>query len=203
MRVTTLVEKVLRAAQCPPLSSFNDDVREHLLREAASIIEEISESALHKSACKYPELIGRIESYVARHGLNKTAFGKLATNDYNLVDQIMAGRELRMATLLRIEAVLHDERSKDECGNFSSSLDQHSSLEAQEIISEIKAFLKARNMKPCRFGQEAMNDSRFMTDLIAGRELLPSTVQKIRKFMAGAGDFNDRRRKRTQGTQDT
>lgn len=57
-------------------------------------------------------------------------------------------------------------------------------VEAGAILGEVERFLKRTATPAARFGRECMGDPRFISDLRAGRELRPKTVQKVRDFMA-------------------
>lgn len=48
-------------------------------------------------------LLGRIEAYLARHGISARDFGEGAVNDTKLVYSMRKGRELRFATIRKIE----------------------------------------------------------------------------------------------------
>lgn len=53
-----------------------------------------------------------------------------------------------------------------------------------ELLEQIEAFLAARNMKPSRFGLEALNDPRFVFDLREGkRDIKMSTGRRVARFM--------------------
>ena len=61
---------------------------------------------MEQKTCKHPRLLSRIQSYMERHQVKKTRFGKEAVGDHNLVDQLMAGREFRQDTIQRIDRFL-------------------------------------------------------------------------------------------------
>lgn len=51
------------------------------------------------------------------------------------------------------------------------------------LLIEIGQFLRDNDIKPTRFGREAVNDPRFYFDLQNGRTPRASTVEKVRQFM--------------------
>ena len=53
-----------------------------------------------------------------------------------------------------------------------------------DILSDIRAFCEAHELKPTRFGELALNDKPFVAQLEAGRRLWPETEAKVRRFMA-------------------
>lgn len=53
-----------------------------------------------------------------------------------------------------------------------------------DLIKEIKAFLKEADMSPSTFGEEAIGDRALMITLAKGRDLKIATVERIRKFIA-------------------
>ncbi|MEO1908775.1 MAG: hypothetical protein ABGX08_17310 [Citromicrobium sp.] len=53
-----------------------------------------------------------------------------------------------------------------------------------DLLTEIDAFCAAHDMSPSRFGELAMNDKPFVTQLREGRDIRFSTAQRIRTFMA-------------------
>lgn len=52
------------------------------------------------------------------------------------------------------------------------------------LLSDIHAFCEAQNIKPTRFGEMALNDKPFVSQLEAGRRVWPETEAKVRRFMA-------------------
>jgi hypothetical protein len=57
-----------------------------------------------------------------------------------------------------------------------------------ELLTDIAAFLSARGMKESAFGDAALGDRHFVRQLRAGREPRRATVEKVRRYMAGATD---------------
>ncbi len=54
-----------------------------------------------------------------------------------------------------------------------------------ELLTDIEAFCEAHDMKPTRFGELALNDKPFVSQLKEkGRRVWPETEEKVRKFMA-------------------
>ncbi len=53
----------------------------------------------------------------------------------------------------------------------------------EELIREIKAFLKETGMAPSTFGHEAIGDRALMISLAAGRDLKSATIVRIRQYM--------------------
>jgi hypothetical protein len=51
-------------------------------------------------------ILGRVERYLREHDLPQTKFGRLAVGDPRLVGDLRNGRELRPATLARVEAFM-------------------------------------------------------------------------------------------------
>lgn len=52
------------------------------------------------------------------------------------------------------------------------------------LIDDIAAFCETHGLAETRFGELAMNDKPFVTQLRAGRRLWPETEAKVRRFMA-------------------
>lgn len=48
---------------------------------------------------------------------------------------------------------------------------------------EILLFCRKHGMKHSSFGRKAMSDPRFVSQVLAGRTLRPTTVERVRKFM--------------------
>ena len=59
-----------------------------------------------------------------------------------------------------------------------------------ELRRRINLFLRRSRMPPTTFGREAINDPRFMRDLINGRELRKKTAERIVAWL----DSRDSRR---------
>ena len=54
-----------------------------------------------------------------------------------------------------------------------------------DLLVEIEQFCQRNDMSETRFGELAMNDKPFVSQLKAGRDLRGSTAAKLREFMAG------------------
>lgn len=54
----------------------------------------------------------------------------------------------------------------------------------QHFQSQIEEFIERHDLSPTTFGLWAMNDSRFVFDLQAGRRTFHETQEKVRTFMA-------------------
>jgi hypothetical protein len=54
----------------------------------------------------------------------------------------------------------------------------------EPLLLEIEAFCKANGLSETRFGELALGDKPFISQLRAGRDLRVSTVEKIRAFMS-------------------
>jgi len=52
------------------------------------------------------------------------------------------------------------------------------------LLSDITGFCTAHGLSKSDFGQHAMNDRRFVHDLMRGRRCWPETEAKARDFMA-------------------
>jgi hypothetical protein len=52
------------------------------------------------------------------------------------------------------------------------------------LLSDIVAYCEAQGMKPTRFGELALNDKPFVSQLENGRRVWPETEAKVRRFMA-------------------
>lgn len=52
------------------------------------------------------------------------------------------------------------------------------------LLSDIQSFCQLNGIAPSRFGEMAMNDKPFVSQLEAGRRCWPETEAKIRAFMA-------------------
>lgn len=53
------------------------------------------------------------------------------------------------------------------------------------LLEEILTFCEAQDMSETRFGELALNDKPFVTQLKSGRRVWPETADKVRKFIAG------------------
>lgn len=51
------------------------------------------------------------------------------------------------------------------------------------LLYEINRFLRSSEMRPTRFGIEAVNDPRFVFDLRNGRETRPKTALRVRAYI--------------------
>ena len=51
-------------------------------------------------------ILGKVERYLRKHGIPQTKFGRLAVGDPRLVGDLRNGREMRAATLARVEAFM-------------------------------------------------------------------------------------------------
>lgn len=57
-------------------------------------------------------------------------------------------------------------------------------LENQPLIAEIERYCANAGITSTKFGVEAVNDGALVPDLKGGRELRPSTLHRIRQYMA-------------------
>lgn len=55
---------------------------------------------------------------------------------------------------------------------------------ANDLLSDIEAFLATHQMAPTFFGEEALKDRRFVKQLRNGRRVWPETEARVRRFMA-------------------
>lgn len=53
-----------------------------------------------------------------------------------------------------------------------------------ELVKEIKAFLRETGMAPSTFGYKAVGDRALIITLDQGRDLKSNTIVRIRQFMA-------------------
>lgn len=53
------------------------------------------------------------------------------------------------------------------------------------LLEEILTFCEAQEMSETRFGELALNDKPFVSQLRAGRRVWPETSDKVRRFIAG------------------
>lgn len=53
----------------------------------------------------------------------------------------------------------------------------------ETLISDIEAFCEAHKMSATQFGELALNDKPFISQLKNGRRLWPETEAKVRRFM--------------------
>ncbi|WP_242181555.1 hypothetical protein [Sphingomonas sp. CARO-RG-8B-R24-01] len=53
-----------------------------------------------------------------------------------------------------------------------------------ELIGDIEAFCRTHQLKPSRFGRDAVNDTTFVPQLKTGREPRRATIARVRTFMA-------------------
>ena len=63
-----------------------------------------------------------------------------------------------------------------------------------DLMAEIAAFCGRRGMGVSVFGLAAIGDPSFYRDLENGRECKPSTVRRVRDYMASASDGGDNAR---------
>lgn len=52
-----------------------------------------------------------------------------------------------------------------------------------QLLSEIDTFLRSHAMADSRFGELALNDKPFVTQLRNGRRVWPETADRVRRFM--------------------
>jgi hypothetical protein len=52
------------------------------------------------------------------------------------------------------------------------------------LLDEIRLFCEVHSMAPTTFGDKALNDKPFVTQLENGRRVWPETEAKVRRFMA-------------------
>ncbi len=74
-----------------------------------------------------------------------------------------------------------------------------SSITTHPILTEIEAFLAAKDVTPSVFGSSAVNDPRFVFDLRAGREPRRATLEKVIAFMREAPPRQDKAPKKQAG----
>lgn len=53
-----------------------------------------------------------------------------------------------------------------------------------QLLEEILAFCEAQGMAETRFGELALNDKPFVSQLKGGRRVWPETSDKVRRFIA-------------------
>ena len=56
-----------------------------------------------------------------------------------------------------------------------------------KLLRDIEHHLRAGEIKPTRFGRDAVRDPRFVFDLRNGREPRESTMRRVRAFLKDAG----------------
>ena len=54
---------------------------------------------------------------------------------------------------------------------------------AVQLLREVEKFLPRRDVRPTRFGREAVGDPRFVFDLRNGRDPRPQTVARVRAYL--------------------
>lgn len=54
----------------------------------------------------------------------------------------------------------------------------------ENLLTDIEAFCEAHNLAPSRFGELALNDKPFVSQLRKSRRVWPETEAKVRNFMA-------------------
>ena len=57
-------------------------------------------------------------------------------------------------------------------------------MEPETLLTKIKAYCAAAEMKPSVFGLKAVNDGKLVSRLEAGGECLPRTSKKVATFIA-------------------
>ena len=55
--------------------------------------------------------------------------------------------------------------------------------DAMHLMRRIEKYMKRAEMKPTRFGREAIGDPRLISDLKNGRELRDSTIARIQAWL--------------------
>lgn len=56
------------------------------------------------------------------------------------------------------------------------------------LAVEVSHYLRKHKIPPSRFGREAVNDPRFVTDLFHGRIAREATAARVRAFIAQRGE---------------
>ena len=56
-------------------------------------------------------------------------------------------------------------------------------MDTQNLLKDIEAFCEATGTAPSTFGQQAINDGKFIPQLKGGRRVWPETEQKVRAFI--------------------
>lgn len=64
-------------------------------------------------------LMERIDAFLLRHGMSPYAFGEKAIGDKHLVNQLRAGRDLRMSTVQRIERFMEAHEAEASSASIS------------------------------------------------------------------------------------
>lgn len=54
----------------------------------------------------------------------------------------------------------------------------------QDLLAEIRAYCRDAGLEPSVLGRRAVQDSKFVARLEAGGQCLPSTMAKVRRYMA-------------------
>jgi hypothetical protein len=54
----------------------------------------------------------------------------------------------------------------------------------QSLLDTIATFIAAHEISERKFGEEALNDKNFVSDLRAGRSPSMNTVERLQQFMA-------------------
>ena len=53
------------------------------------------------------------------------------------------------------------------------------------LLREVEKFLRRSDVKPTRFGREAVGDPRFVFDLRNGRDPRPQTIERVLSYLEG------------------
>jgi hypothetical protein len=56
------------------------------------------------------------------------------------------------------------------------------------LLREVEKFLRRRDIRPTRFGRDAVGDPRFVFDLRNGRDPRPSTIKRVQAFLETGHD---------------
>lgn len=69
-------------------------------------------------------------------------------------------------------------------------------MNVQDFQLEVEEFIRRHELSPTTFGLWAMNDSRFVFDLRAGRSCYRATEKKVYEFMQAYAAKQEAKRKR-------
>ena len=114
-----------------------------------------------------------IETWIARHGLSATRFGRDALGDPRFVETLARGRRVRLDTADRVLAFMGEAPL------------------GPAFRDEVESYLAMSGTKPHVLGEEALGDPSFVSRLRRGASPRLATVECVRVWMAAQGEAQD------------
>lgn len=117
------------------------------------------------------QLRRKIETWLARHGLSTTRFGRDALGDPGFVGALTRGRRVRLHTADRALAFMGEAPL------------------GPAFRSEVESYLAVSGTKPHVLGEEALGDPSFISRLRRGSSPYLGTIDRVRAWMAAQADM--------------